>query len=101
MVVLSPADAVLLAPQLAAAPSAFGPGRNAWAVEAPGAHGLNETLIQQAGDALDSLESLGRSCFLVVKDGALVHESYNSRVGGARGRAGGSAIATWRAAPPG
>ncbi len=64
----------LQASVLAANP--LGPGIGPWAVEAPERHGLTRASLEQAADELFDQESLGRGCFLIVKDGAIVFERY-------------------------
>jgi len=56
----------------------LGPGSGPWAIDPAEAHGLNSSLLQQAYDELRSQPHLRRHCFIVVKDGAIVHESYDS-----------------------
>ena len=54
----------------------LGPGSGPWDVEAPSAHGLSEEQLRQAWTELRDHKSLGRDCFVLIKDGALVYEGY-------------------------
>ena len=57
----------------ASAPSGVFPGEE-WDVEAPERHGLEQALLQQTAAEVQGIG--GRQCFLVIKDGVIVHESY-------------------------
>ena len=52
----------------------LGPGRGPWVSEAPALHGLDPQKLSEARD--DVFKIKGRNCFVVIKDGALVYESY-------------------------
>lgn len=61
----------------AAPPSALGPGAGPWRTDRPEAHGLSTAGLKLAAQQVAEMAPL-RQCFLVVKDGAIVHEEYVS-----------------------
>eukprot|EP01052_Picozoa_sp_SAG31_P043354 SAG31_NODE_7194_length_1760_cov_1.067429_2_plen_394_part_01 len=67
----------------------LGPGAGPWVVENPAAHGLDERLLDAAADNIWKIEDgawsyrglknvTSRGCLVVIKDGALVYERYNT-----------------------
>ena len=52
----------------------LGPGQGPWAVETPESHSLDPQLLENARDEVFKIK--GRNCLVVIKDGALVYESY-------------------------
>lgn len=61
----------------------LGPGRDAWVLESPAAHGLSQAKLKAADDYIVKHAGSGtQACLMVVKDGALVYERY-SNAGGA------------------
>ena len=72
---------VLLAASAAAdaaatsAPAHLGPGRGAWRVESPLKHGISPESMQRAAELIRT-RAAQRYCLVVVKDGAIIHESY-------------------------
>eukprot|EP00940_MAST-03C_sp_MAST-3C-sp2_P003004 g3004.t1 len=52
----------------------LGPGKGPWLKERPESHGLDPKELSQAREAVFKIK--GRDCFVVIKDGALVYESY-------------------------
>ena len=55
----------------------FGPGDGEWLVESPDVHGLSSAKLANAS-ALHERRLARRDCFLVVKDGVIVHEAYHN-----------------------
>lgn len=53
----------------------LGPGRGPWRVDSPEAHGLRTADLNAAAKFVGKIAPT-RDCLLVVKDGALIHESY-------------------------
>mmetsp|Transcript_126495 Transcript_126495/g.269819 ORF Transcript_126495/g.269819 Transcript_126495/m.269819 type:complete len:327 (-) Transcript_126495:32-1012(-) len=54
-----------------------GPGAGNWAVEAPERHGLDSAAVRVAQKHIfGSISAAERDCFLVVRDGVLIHEAY-------------------------
>ena len=72
---------VLLAASAAAdaaatsAPAHLGPGRGAWRVESPLKHGISPESMQRAAELIRT-RAAQRYCLVVVKEGAIIHESY-------------------------
>jgi|EP01047_Picozoa_sp_COSAG01_P012787 hypothetical protein len=69
----------------AAAQSHLGPGRGAWEVATPESQGLSTEELRAADEATE--QGMGnRVCYLVVKNGKIVHERYmgSGTVGGIR-----------------
>ena len=59
----------------ASTPRASGaPGARPWIVERAELHGLSTNALEEASSNVETIVS--RDCFLVAKDGAIVHESY-------------------------
>jgi hypothetical protein len=56
-------------------PTPLGPGAGPWRSAPAEAHGLSSTALAAAADAVAEAAP-DRHCFLVVKDGAIVHERY-------------------------
>eukprot|EP00729_Bicosta_minor_P027883 gene27883-11534_t len=52
----------------------LGPGAGPWVLESPEHHGLSSAKLKLAADRVKRIRE--RYCFVVIKDGALVHESY-------------------------
>ena len=65
--------ALLLAPGAAA--QALGPGRGAWEVATPESQGLSADALRAADEATEAAMG-SRVCYLVVKNGKIVHERY-------------------------
>jgi hypothetical protein len=57
------------------AEDALGPGPGEWASEAPELHGLRTAELKQAAMQIQAMVP-ERSCFLVARNGKLVHETY-------------------------
>ena len=55
--------------------NSLGPGPGEWLVEAPRVHGLSSVKLSDASQR-HSRELEQRDCFVVVKDGVIVHETY-------------------------
>eukprot|EP01051_Picozoa_sp_SAG22_P025498 SAG22_NODE_7586_length_726_cov_1.054226_1_plen_210_part_00 len=75
------------APALSADP--LGPGAGPWVAESPEAHGLDTALLDAAAEEIWRIEDgfwayhglqnvTSRGCLVVIKDGALVYERYNT-----------------------
>jgi CubicO group peptidase (beta-lactamase class C family) len=58
----------------ASASSSGAPGPRPWTVERAELHGLSSNALEEASANVETV--LSRDCFLVAKDGAIVHESY-------------------------
>jgi hypothetical protein len=58
--------------------SSLGPGAGAWHTGSPEDHGLSSVGLQIAAGLVDTMAPL-RHCFLVVKNGEILHESYYGR----------------------
>lgn len=56
------------------AQSNLGPGQGKWTVDSPEKHGLSSNNLKLAGKNMEKLKE--RYCFLVAKDGVIVHEDY-------------------------
>eukprot|EP00938_MAST-03A_sp_MAST-3A-sp1_P007065 g7065.t1 len=52
----------------------LGPGQGEWVVETPESHGLSSEQLANAREEVFKIK--GRNCLVVIKDGALVYESY-------------------------
>lgn len=52
----------------------YGPGPNEWQIDSPEKHGLDSDELDKAARNVQEINE--RYCFLVVKDGVLVHETY-------------------------
>ena len=63
------------------APVALGPGAGPWERSPPEAHGLSTPALAAAASLVATLAPR-RQCLLVIKDGAIVHESYAATAGG-------------------
>lgn len=74
---LAAAAAACLLGAAAAAPAAggLGPGLGPWQREDPSAHGLSAANLKLAGERLAQMTPV-RDCFVVVRDGVVVAESY-------------------------
>jgi CubicO group peptidase (beta-lactamase class C family) len=59
----------------AAGASTLGPGRGAWRVESPERHGISEAAMRRAAELIRT-RAAERYCLVVVKNGAIIHESY-------------------------
>ena len=57
------------------APAHLGPGRGAWRVESPLKHGISPESMQRAAELIRT-RAAQRYCLVVVKEGAIIHESY-------------------------
>lgn len=60
---------------LALVQARWGPGPGEWTVDTPENHGLSSDKLKLAGKQLEERVAL-RECFVVVKDGVIVHEDY-------------------------
>jgi hypothetical protein len=67
--------ALALAVSISAAAAQLGPGRGPWEVSTPEAEGLSSAALRAADEAVESGMG-GRVCYLVVKNGKIVHERY-------------------------
>eukprot|EP01048_Picozoa_sp_COSAG05_P031333 COSAG05_NODE_11386_length_516_cov_0.489209_1_plen_92_part_01 len=61
-----------------AAPTNLGPGAGAWRTEPPEKHGMTTAGLAIAARQVAEMAPV-RHCFLVVKDGVVVQESYYGR----------------------
>jgi len=64
-----------------------GPGQGPWQTATPASQGLSAAELQEAADDTND-DVPGRVCFLVIKNGLIVHEEYYSRWGVNDTRAG-------------
>lgn len=55
----------------------LGPGLGPWVVEDPSAHGLSAANLKLAGERLAKMTPV-RDCFVVVRDGVVVYDSYRT-----------------------
>ena len=67
--------AALAAASLSAAAAQYGPGSGPWEVTTPEAEGLSTAALRAADEAVESGMG-GRVCYVVVKNGKIVHERY-------------------------
>jgi hypothetical protein len=61
-------------------PDRLGPGAGPWTVASPDSVGLDAEMLRQAEETVNARVG-GRTCFVVVKDGKIVHETYRGSGG--------------------
>eukprot|EP01047_Picozoa_sp_COSAG01_P022635 COSAG01_NODE_1351_length_10617_cov_4.243392_2_plen_320_part_00 len=61
-------------------PDTLGPGAGPWTVASPDSVGLDAEKLRQAEETVNARVG-GRTCFVVVKDGKIVHETYRGSGG--------------------
>lgn len=74
------AAALVIASQGCSAANPLGPGSGPWSVEAPEDHGSTKAAME-AGSQDVFKNARTRDCFVVIKDGALIHEQYSGNNG--------------------
>lgn len=63
--------------EIAPGHAGLGPGLGPWVVEDPSEHGLSAANLKLAGERLAKMAPT-RDCFVVVRDGVVVHDSYRT-----------------------